>query len=337
MTEDAELLRRYAEEGQEEAFAQLVQRHLGFVHAVALRQVGGEAHLAQDVVQRVFSDLARKAGALCRHPVLTGWLYRSAQFTAGKAMRSELRRRRREQEAYTMHELTAESEAAVDPNKLRPVLDTAMGELSDRDRDAVMLRFFEGQAFAQMGAKLRLTEDAARMRVERALGRLRAALQRRGVISTEAALAMVLASEAAQAAPAGLASVITGSALAGTGASGTLATLLAFMSTTKSTAGLAAAVIALGFGVKFVAGIATAAQVSLAAERNATYQLALRADKVAAEMKVARSRAAVAAAGPGTPAAEPAATVEDEGRGPFGPNPPGSRARGRALLEAYGR
>jgi RNA polymerase sigma factor (sigma-70 family) len=330
MTDDAELLRRYAEERQEDAFAELVRRHLGLVHAVALRQVGGDAHLAQDVAQRVFSDLARKAGVLCRHPVLTGWLYRSAQFTAGKAMRTERRRRWREQEAHTMHELTGGSEAEIDPEKLRPVLDTAMGELSDRDRDAVMLRFFEGQAFAQIGAKLRLTEDASRMRVERALGRLRAALAQRGVISTEAALGVALASQAAQAAPAGLASVITGSALAGVGASGSVAALLAFMSTTKSTVGLAAAVIALGFGVKYVGGISATARASLAEERKTIYQLALRVDRAAADARAMRLPTAVTAAATGTPPAGQNSAVEDEGRGPFGPNPPGSRARGRA-------
>ena len=95
MTEDAELLRRYAADRSEAAFAELVQRRLDLVYSVALRQVGGDAHLAQDVTQRVFADLARKAAKLSDRTVLSGWLYRSAQFAASDVVRSERRRRAR--------------------------------------------------------------------------------------------------------------------------------------------------------------------------------------------------------------------------------------------------
>src|SRR5688572_22910088 len=102
MLDDAELLRRYASDRAEAAFAELVRRHLPFVYAAALRQVGGDDSLAQDVAQIVFSDLARKASELTRHRVLLGWLFTSTRYTAGKIVRGEQRRRAREREAHTM-------------------------------------------------------------------------------------------------------------------------------------------------------------------------------------------------------------------------------------------
>jgi RNA polymerase sigma factor (sigma-70 family) len=248
MTEDAELLRRYAEERSESAFAELVQRHLGLVYSVALRQVEGDAHLAQEVTQKVFTDLARKASPLVRHPVLSGWLYRGTQFAAIDAMRSERRRRAREQEAQSMHEFAIAPDSDTDGEKLRPVLDLVMGELNDRDRDAVMLRFFEGRPFADVGQKLRLTDDAARMRVERALDKMRTLLAKRGVTSTTAALTVALANQAAVVAPAGLAATVTGAALAGTMGGGAAASVATLMSMTKLQIGIIGTVALAGAG-----------------------------------------------------------------------------------------
>src|ERR1051325_7277046 len=93
---DHELLRRYVGEKSEVDFAELVRRRIGLVYGVALRQCGGDASLAQDVTQRVFVDLARKAAALAGHTVLSGWLHRSARFAASDVVRAERRRRVRE-------------------------------------------------------------------------------------------------------------------------------------------------------------------------------------------------------------------------------------------------
>jgi RNA polymerase sigma factor (sigma-70 family) len=253
MIEDAELLRRYAAEGSEKAFAELVNRHLGLVYSVALRQVCGDAHLAEDVTQRVFGALARKAAALAAHPVLTGWLYRTAHFTATDVLRSELRRRAREQEAQTMQDiLTTNPEPAVDPERLRPVLDEVMGELGDCDRDALMLRFFEGRPFAEVGRRLQLTEDAARMRVERALEKMHRLLARRGMTSTALMLGTALAGQAAVPTSAGLAASVTGAVLTGTTIAGGFAgagiVAATFMSIGKLQLGIAGAVIVASAG-----------------------------------------------------------------------------------------
>jgi len=177
MSDDAELLLRYARENSEPAFAELVRRHLGLVYHAALRQVGGDAHLAQDVAQTVFTDLARKAATLARRPVLAGWLYTSTRFAASQAVRSERRRRTREHAAHTMTEGVSEPASTADWERIRPVIDDALHALTARDREAVLLRFFEGRAFAEVGAAISASEDAARVRVDRALEQMRIAAE----------------------------------------------------------------------------------------------------------------------------------------------------------------
>ena len=242
MLTDPELLRRYAENRSETAFTELVQRHLNFVYSVALRHVGGDSHAAQDVAQKVFVDLARRAAQLSRRSVLGGWLYRSAQFRAIDVVRSERRRRVREEKAETMNAMTS-SPPSLDGNLIRPALDKAIGGLNERDRDAVLLRFFEGKAFAEIGTALRLTEDGARMRVDRALEKMRLAMARGGVTSTTAALAMLLANQTMVAAPAGLAASVTGAALASTAVAGSSAlALFELFSHAKAVLGVSTAV-----------------------------------------------------------------------------------------------
>ena len=237
MIEDAALLRRFAEEKSEEAFAELVRRHLDLVYSTALRQLAGDAHLAQDVTQTVFTALARKASTLTDRATIAGWLYLGAQHAAAQVVRGEQRRRTREQEAQTMHDQLTPDDPPADWDRVRPVIDEAMCELNEADREAVLLRYFARRPFAEIGATLCVSEDAARMRVERALEKLRGGLARRGVKSTGAALAVALANQAVAAAPAGLGATITGAALAGSAAAAGL-----FMSTTTIVVGVFALV-----------------------------------------------------------------------------------------------
>ena len=247
MTDDGSLLREFAERGAHDAFAEVVRRHLDLVYSAALRHVNGDAALAQDVSQQVFVALAHRAGLLARHPVLTGWLYTTTHFLAAKAVRAERRRRAREQTAQAMNDLHTSPAPATDWSRLRPALDDAMLALGARDREAVLLRYFAGRTFGDIGDQLGLGENAARMRVERALEKLRGRLARRGVASTAAALALLLGENAVVAAPAGLAVAVSGAAVAGTAAGGGAVAFWSLMSASKIVTGItAAAVIAAG-------------------------------------------------------------------------------------------
>ncbi len=299
MNDDCSLLRRYAEDGSEEAFAELVSRHLGLVYHAALRQVSGDARRAEEVAQAVFIDLARKAAELARRPLLAGWLHTSTRFAAANLRRAERRRQVREREALAMNETLPAPEAEAAWERLGPVIDDALHALAERDREAVLLRFFEGLPFAAIGAKLSVTEDAARVRVERALEKIRKILARRGVTSTSAALATVLASHAGAAAPAGLAAQISTTALAagigtgiGTGAAGL--GLFTLMTTTKTVA-LTGTLALLAAGIAIHQALENrGAQASLAAARQEQTALRTKVDELEQQLASSRARARAA-------------------------------------------
>ena len=238
--DDAQLLRRYVQEHSEEAFTALVQRHVNLVYFAALRRVDGDHHLADDVTQRVFGDLARKASSLTGRSTLAGWLYTSTRYAAAQAVRSEQRRRRHEQEAHLMREIDSISDGNWE--QLRPIIDEALDELNERDREVVLLRYFENRPLAEVGMKCRLSPNAARMRVDRALEKMRTLLARRGIASTSSALATAFIAQSALAAPAGLiANVVSGSL--GQAATTTLTLALWKILTVATLAGIGAGVI----------------------------------------------------------------------------------------------
>jgi RNA polymerase sigma factor (sigma-70 family) len=243
MTPDNELLRRYAQSHAEDAFAELVRRHVNLVYSAALRQLNGDTHMAQDVAQTVFTDLARKAASLARRASLTGWLYTSAHFAAAKITRTENRRRLREDKFMRepTNENSADSPATV-WEKIRPALDDAMHELKESDREAVLLRYFESRSFVEVGAKFGLNENAARMRVDRALEKLRAIFTKRGIVATTT-LASIISANAVHLAPAGLATTLATTSIAAAG-TGTTFTLLKLMTATQFKLGVSALVVA---------------------------------------------------------------------------------------------
>ncbi|MDB6064475.1 MAG: polymerase, sigma-24 subunit, subfamily [Pedosphaera sp.] len=221
MLDDGQLLARYVNDGSQEAFAELVKRHLNFVYSAALRQVRA-SQLAEDVAQMVFVNLARKAGSLNNQTVLAGWLHRDARFTALDMLRQESRRQAREQEAWKMNATGPES--TTDWELLRPLLDEALDGLAPLDRDALLLRFFEQRSIKEISITLGWGEEAARKRVARALEKLRALLARRGVTTTAAALSVTITAYGVQAAPASLgASVVSAVLVAGTPVAGGIA------------------------------------------------------------------------------------------------------------------
>ncbi len=205
---DLELLRRYSNDRAEDAFAEIVRRHLDLVYSAALRQVRSP-HLAQEVAQSVFTDLACSAHRLAPDTVVAAWLYQVARRTAVDVVRREARRQLREQIAAEMNAMNAPS---ADWSGIEPLLDEAMNALDATDRAAVLLRYFENQSLREVGLALHTTEDAAQKRVRRALERLRRFFAKRGVTIGASGLGAVLAADAVQSAPAGLATTVTAAA-----------------------------------------------------------------------------------------------------------------------------
>jgi RNA polymerase sigma factor (sigma-70 family) len=240
MTDSQRLLAEYAANGSEMAFRELVSRYVDLVYSVALRSVAGDKHLAEDIAQTVFADLARAARTLSKGVMLGGWLHRHTCFVVAKTLRGERRRQIRERQAAEMN-IPDHSEANL--AHLAPILDEAINKLGEDDRTAILLRFFEQQDFRAVGEALGSNEDAARMRVTRALEKLHALLKHRGVTLSAAAFGTALASEAVTAAPAGLAVSISGAALLSAAGTGTTLTVLKIMAMTKVQLGVTAIII----------------------------------------------------------------------------------------------
>lgn len=332
MTADAQLLRQYVETHSEPAFAELVHRHLALVYHAALRQLGSDRHLAEDVAQSVFVLLAEKSPTLLNHPSLAGWLHTTTHFKLTHAVRAERRRQIRENAALVMSDLTNDS-AGEDWEQIRPILDQVLLELNDRDREAVLLRYFENRPFAEIAAHLRLTESTAHKCVERALEKLRSRLAHRGVTSSAAALTALLGAQSAFAAPAGLAASVTAAVVASGLPAAMAAGGLTLMSM-KTTVGVAALVVILAGSVATHEARTNRDAVAAltATERDADL---LRAKLRAEEDRLARERAAAAAALAAQATAKPAA----EPAGPPAPRPPSFMeeriVEGRAFLKAH--
>jgi len=211
---DQQLLRDYAERQSEPAFAELVRRHIDFVYSAALRMVC-DPHTAEDVTQNTFIALTKNALQVRDRSVLSSWLHSTARNLAANSVRTEVRRRAREQEAAAMNELLADEPEAVWKN-IAPHLDDAIAELGHSDRDALLLRYFERKSAREMGQLFGTSEEAAQKRVSRAVERLRELFSKRGVAVGAGGLAVLISTNAVQSAPLSLTTFVSAAALTGT-------------------------------------------------------------------------------------------------------------------------
>jgi RNA polymerase sigma factor (sigma-70 family) len=246
-TDDSQLLREFMERQSDATFGALATRHINLVYSVALRQ-SGNPDAAEEITQAVFIILARKAASLGPKTILSGWLYQTARLRAANFLRSQNRRQQREQEAY-MQSLANEAEPEVWP-QIAPLLDDALGKLGERDRHAIVLRFFENKSLGEVGAALGASENAAKMRVNRALEKLWKIFSKRGVTLTATLIAGAVSANSVQAAPVGLAATVTVTAAAPKGTTVAASTAALVEGTMKMMTWLK---------LKFAAGVGVAA------------------------------------------------------------------------------
>jgi RNA polymerase sigma factor (sigma-70 family) len=205
--QDFALLREFAREGDQGAFGDLMKRHLDLVFATALRKLDEEG-AAQEVAQNVFAALARKAWRFSPDDSIPAWLHRTTLLESKHWLRGELRRRRREQTAAQLGTTmkTPDEQAAF--RALLPLLDEALLSLREKDRTALLLRFYERRSLREVGGSLGVGEDAAQKRVAAALDRLASFFQRRGFKTAGSAAALAALQQSANAVPSAVAEAI---------------------------------------------------------------------------------------------------------------------------------
>ncbi len=236
---DRQLLERFARTGAEDAFRELVERHIHLVWSAA-RRIHRCEEGVRDVAQEVFTRLARKATTLPADTVLSGWLHRTACHVALQTARNAARRTQRERDAMQLQAVTEDDAAhRAAAEALWPVLDEALDGLPDTDREALLLRYLAAKPLAEVGAAFGIGEDAAQKRVARAVERLREGLRRRGVAVTGGLVTAALSTAAAELAPAGAAAAVSAGALA----SAAPLTFFVLMKTKLAIATLTAAVL----------------------------------------------------------------------------------------------
>jgi RNA polymerase sigma factor (sigma-70 family) len=187
-------LEEYVRTGAPEAFRRIVRAHTDAVYSQSLRQLR-DPSLAEEVTQQVFVTLATKAKRISRNSVLAGWLFNTTRHRCGDVRRAEFRRRKHEQRAMQIRTEVAvgDSEENIQTDA-EPLLNDAIAGLGGRDRDAILLRYFQGQSLREVGTAMGVSEDAAKQRVSRAVEKLRTWFAGQGLAVPSATVVTLLSS-----------------------------------------------------------------------------------------------------------------------------------------------
>ena len=192
-----DLLAEFRRNRSDKAFGELVRRYTNLVYSAARRRLSNDA-AAEEATQSVFIRLASTAPELREDAALVAWLHRTAVHVSIDLWRVESRRRAREEQAAAMQTLSDDTAW----NEIAPVIDEALNKLTDAERQTILLRFFERKSMRELGAAFGISEDAAKMRVSRALERLREGVGTKGAACGVVALGTMLTNRAVEAAPA---------------------------------------------------------------------------------------------------------------------------------------
>jgi RNA polymerase sigma factor (sigma-70 family) len=200
---DQTLLQQYVQTGSQQAFADLVSRHADWVYSAAVRMVR-DPGLAEDVTQAVFVLLSQKAPKVGSKPI-NAWLFAVLRFAASHALRAKARRQRHEARAAAMKPIANSDDERI-WEEVAPLLEDAVRQLGSRDRQAILLRFYQRKSMAEIGEAMGISEDAAKKQMARAIQKLRSGLGRQGKATLPSALEVVLFAKTTSAAPTDLVS-----------------------------------------------------------------------------------------------------------------------------------
>src|SRR4051812_1555712 len=180
--DDWDLLEQFRLARSEQAFGELVRRHAGFVLATCRRRLR-DPHLSEDAAQAVFLVLARHPPTQNGSSALAGWLYKTAVYACNNAMRAKKSRDQHERQAAAERAAMVDPRAGVviDPAETERVLDEALAELSSKERDAVLLRYYQDQSVQEVGQALGISQNTATKRIGRAIERMRGFLADKGL------------------------------------------------------------------------------------------------------------------------------------------------------------